>query len=164
MHATVTSDSAAATTCTYCHQCVRYYLASQVRPSQKAQVTLFNREQLHHSHWFSANKHYYTIIHCSFAHHHVHSILTLCPPFNIIIGASRSEPHTTEFYAFRGILYIYYIYIYIYIIYPYDHQAIAHASNVSRKTWSRCSAHYVYTIAKKKKAQPQKLMLRHSYR
>ena len=51
---------------------------------------------------------------------------------------------------------------YIYIIYPYDHQAIAHASNVSRKTWRRCSAHYVYAIAKKKRAQ--KSMLRHSYR
>ena len=45
-----------------------------------------------------------------------------------------------------------YIYIYIYIIiYPYDLQAIAHASNVSRKTWRRCSAHYVYAIAKKEK-------------
>ena len=65
-----------------------------------------------------------------------------------VIGASRSEPHTTEFYAFRGILFY--------------HQAIAHASNVSRKTWRRCSAHYVYAIAKKKRAQ--KSMLRHSYR
>ena len=35
-----------------------------------------------------------------------------CLNTKIIIGASRSEPHTTEFYAFRGILYIY-IYIYI---------------------------------------------------
>ena len=54
---------------------------------------------------------------------------------------------------------VYYIYIYIYIyVYLYDLQAIAHASNVSRKTWRRCSAHYVYAIAKKKKAQ--KSMLR----
>ena len=44
----------------------------------------------------------------------------------------------------------------------YDLQAIVYASNVSRKTWRRCSAHYVYAIAKKKKAQ--KSMLRHSYR
>ena len=49
-----------------------------------------------------------------------------------------------------------YYYIYIY------HQAIAHASNVSRITWRRCPVHYVYAIAKKKKAQ--KSMLRHSYR
>ena len=62
--------------------------------------------------------------------------------------AERNKP------AIRYILYIY--------IYPYDHQAIAHASNVSRKTWRRCSAHYVYAIAKKKRAQ--KSMLRHSYR
>ena len=44
------------------------------------------------------------------------------------------------------------LYIYIYI-YPYDLQAIAHASNVSRKTWRRCSAHYVYAIAKKKSSE-----------
>ena len=38
-----------------------------------------------------------------------------------------------------------------------------HASNVSRKTWRRCSAHYVYAIAKKEKgseidASPQLLI------
>ena len=67
---------------------------------------------------------------------------------NYVIGASRSEaPHYWVLCIPR---YIIYVYIYIYI-YPYDLQAIAHASNVSRKTWRRCSAHYVYAIAKKKK-------------
>ena len=75
-----------------------------------------------------------------------------------IIGASRSEPHTTEFYAFLGILYIY---IYILSIRTTSDKVrmrqmfhVKHGVDAPPTTCMRSP--------KKKKAQ--KSMLRHSYR
>ena len=69
-----------------------------------------------------------------------------------IIGASRSEPHTTEFYAFLGILYIIIIIIYYILSIRTTSDKVRMRQMFHVKTWRRCSAHYVYAFAKKEKA------------
>ena len=98
----------------------------------------------------------HNVLLCTMYYYCVHVYNVFLGFFACIIGASRSEPHTTEFYAFLGILYIY----------------ILSIRTTSDKVRMRQMFHVKHGVdappttcmrsPKKKKAQ--KSMLRHSYR
>ena len=78
----------------------------------------------------------------------------------IIIGASRSEPHTTEFYAFLGILLLLLLLLLLYI-------CIRTTSDEVRMRQMFHVKHGVDappTMRSPKKKKAKKSMLRHSYR